>query len=595
MIGSRLRQFRVAQGLTLDELAGSSKVSRGTIHRIELDQVSPRLDTLADLCRALGISLGDFFRMEDAVPGLAEGTSCARNAGGFRKGTQAWLEHMEALVRFSADSLCVLDREGFLVYESEGASRFHADGLEQRRTRPWWTWAHPDEREALQANFKALLQGEEPRCLLQYRILHRDGSWHWVRTAFSRQLDQPLIHGVIASTQDVTLLKRIEEGFHLAQKGESLATAVGGLTHTFSNVLMAVQANLQLAQDKVLAGKGTPAEHLRAAQEALQRATHLLNRMRDYVGNPTLPLRPVDLNASIQALAPGLREMGGEGHTFHFELGETIPPLKADPNLLARLLVDLIANACDALGEGVGRITLRTTLTHITETEILSEAWIGHSLPAPGDYVMLEVRDSGCGIAPENLPRVFDPFFTTKFMGRGMGLPTVLGTVQTHRGALRVISEPGQGTCIRVYLPPATAMPSGPAVPATGAACTTRQRAILIAEDDGVLRECIRTMLEAIGYREVLEAENGAEALHLYQEHAERVGLVVLDLDMPVMDGAEAFTHLRKLNPALNILFSTGAWDRDPRLTTRVAQGPTGILHKPYRMEQLKAALATFG
>lgn len=191
--------------------------------------------------------------------------------------------------------------------------------------------------------------------------------------------------------------------------------------------------------------------------------------------------------------------------------------------------------------------------------------------------------------------QLIDPFFTTKFMGRGMGLPTVLGAVQTHRGALRVISEPGKGTCIRVYLPPATAMPSGPAVPATGAARAKHQRTILIAEDDGVLRECIRAMLEAMGYRDVLEAENGAEALHLYQEHAERVGLVVLDLDMPVMDGAEAFTHLRKLNPALNILFSTGAWDRDPRLTTRVAQGPTGILHKPYRMEQLKAALATFG
>jgi len=109
-----------------------------------------------------------------------------------------------------------------------------------------------------------------------------------------------------------------------------------------------------------------------------------------------------------------------------------------------------------------------------------------------------------------------------------------------------------------------------------------------------MLRECIRTMLEDMGYRDVLEAENGAQALHLYQEHAERVGLVLLDLDMPIMDGAETFTRLRELNPALNILFSTGAWDQDPRLATRVPQGPTGVLHKPYRMEQLKAALATF-
>ncbi len=569
-------------------------VSRGTIHRIELDQVSPRLDTLADLCRALGITLGDFFRMEDAVPSPGNGTPSGQPSEGFRKGAQDWLEHMEALVRFSADSLCVLDREGFLVYESEGASRFHADHLDQRRTRPWWTSAHPEEQAALQADFRALVQGDESRCLLQYRILHRDGSWHWVRTAFSRQLDQPLIQGIIASTQDVTLLKRLEESFHLAQKGESLATAVGGLTHTFSNLLMVIQANLQLAQGKSRTEVAALPEHLQSMQEALQRATHLLNRMRDYVGNPTLPLDSVDLNASIQALAPGLREMGREGHTFHFELGESLPPLKADPNLLARLLADLVANACDALGDGAGRITLRTALVRLTEAEILSEAWIGHSLPAPGDYVMLEVCDTGCGICPEILPRVFDPFFTTKFMGRGMGLPTVLGTVQTHRGALRIVSEPGRGTCVRVLLPPATAVPPASTAPVNGGPAKHSRNAILVAEDDGVLRECIRAMLEGMGYGEVLEAENGAQALHLYQEHADRIGLVLLDLDMPIMDGAEAFTRLRSLNPALAILFSTGAWDRDPRLTARVAQGPTGILHKPYRMEQLKAALAAF-
>lgn len=595
MIGSRLRQFRLAQGLTLDELAESSKVSRGTIHRIEVSQVSPRLDTLADLCRALGISLGDFFRMEDAVPGPGENPSSSKHVEGFHKGTRDWLEHMEALVRFSADSLCVLDREGFLVYESEGASRFHAESLEQRRSRPWWTWAHAEEQGMLQTHFLNLLQGSESRCLVQYRILHQDGSWHWVRTAFSRQLDQPLIHGVIASTQDVTLLKRIEEGFYLAQKWESLATAVGGLTHTFSNLLMVVQANLQLAEAKAQTEQGPLSGHLQAMQEPLQRATHLLNRMRDYVGNPTLPLGSVDLNASIQALIPGLREMSREGHTFHFELGEPLPPLKADPHLLARLLVDLVANACDALGEGTGKITLRTTLAHLTESEILSTAWVGNNLPAPGDHVLLEVRDSGCGIAPEILPRIFDPFFTTKFMGRGMGLPTVLGTVRTHGGGLKVISCPGQGTCVQVFLAPATAAPSASTTATAGTPATKRRRAILIAEDDAVLRECIRAMLEGMGHHEVLEAENGAQALRLYQEHAERVGLVLLDLDMPIMDGAEAFTRLRKLDPALNILFSTGAWERDPRLATRVAQGPTGILHKPYRMEQLKAALATFG
>ena len=118
--------------------------------------------------------------------------------------------------------------------------------------------------------------------------------------------------------------------------------------------------------------------------------------------------------------------------------------------------------------------------------------------------------------------------------------------------------------------------------------------AILVAEDDEVLRGCIRVMLETLGHREILEAENGAQALRLIQDHVGRVGLVLLDLDMPVMGGVETYGKLRELDPSLKVIFSTGAWEHDPRLRTKISAGTTCVLHKPYRLEELRAALATF-
>lgn len=588
MIGSRLRQFRQAKGLTLDELAEASRVSRGTIHRIELNQVSPRLDTLMDLCTALGTDLGEFFQLDYKAAGDANSTENVKKDSGFRLGARTWLEHVEALIHLSADSLSVLDSKGMVVYESDSALHFFAAPPDERRARPWWTSAHPDDQARLKGEFEAFLETGENGTLSLCRMAHRDGTWHWVRTALSRQLDHPLLHGIIASTQDVTLVKKVEEDLQRSQKNECLSLALGGVTHTFSNLLMGLQAHLEFALGKE-AANSTAAVHLTAMQNAMQAATQLLSQMRDYAGNPLLVLESLDLNALIRSLEPTFVERSKGDLAFHFELADDIPAIKADRRLIERLLVDLVVNACDAHAGRPGAIIIRTAHAARESAHPCDRPWVEGGPEGLEEAVLLEVRDSGCGMSPELLAKIFDPFFSTKFKGLGMGLSTVRGIVRSHRAALRVDSEPNYGSRFQVFLP--LDPYQQPLLPDREYPKNSAAEAILIAEDDDLLRGCIRGMLEFLGHREIIEATNGEQALHLFQAHRKQIRLVVLDLDMPIMGGIEAFTKLRSLDPALKVLFSTGAWEHDPSFATRLSEGSTGVLRKPYRIEELRTAL----
>ena len=593
MIGSKLRHLRLNKGMTLDDLAKSSGVSRGNIHRIELDQISPRMDTLRDLCEALDTSLSTFFQPQDAP--IAEAVPGAPlRALGFRGGSLAWLEHAEALIRYSADSLSVLDHEGFVIYESDPALRFHAASPEARRTQPWWAAAHPEEQAGLKASFEAFLATGELPAPLQYRVAHRDGIWHWVRTRLSRQVDHPLIQGIIASTQDVTVLKQIEESAQGRRQYDSLATALGGVTHTFSNLLMGIQATND-AIIKNAALDAFSAQHLEKVQEAIQRASSLLRQMRDFAGNPLLFVEPLEVSKVIRDLAPTLEGLLQPGHRLTFDLDGQIPALEADRKLLEQVLIALVTNADDSLEAPEGSVTVRTFRGRPQDVQGGDGVWVEPAQRDAGDSLILEVEDTGTGIEPETLQKICDPFFTTRFQGRGMGLPSVLGIVRAHGGGLRILTRQGEGSRFQVFLPlpvrqPEAAVPARPAQ----AAVPGQPKGILLAEDDAFLRESIREMLEALGYQRIFEASDGQEAIAQYQAHAQDIGLVLLDVDMPSMGGIETYGKLRELNASLKIVFSTGAWEQNPELVRHTAHGITGILSKPFQQHELNALMSFY-
>lgn len=252
--------------------------------------------------------------------------------------------------------------------------------------------------------------------------------------------------------------------------------------------------------------------------------------------------------------------------------------------------MNLITNASDAIGDHPGVISVSTGLVH-ADAAYLSSASMNDDLPE-GDYVYLRVADTGIGMDPATAARIFDPFFTTKFTGRGLGLAAVLGIVRSHRGAIKLSTKPGGGTTFEVLFP--TAGPPAPvAPPATQSTPASPGGTILVVDDDETVRNVAQRVLQQSGYT-VLTAADGHEAIQTYRQQP-GIHLVVLDMTMPHMDGKETFRELRRFDPNVRVVLTSGYSEQDA--TERFAgKGLAGFIQKPYRpsdiLHKIRAALA---
>jgi CheY-like chemotaxis protein len=261
--------------------------------------------------------------------------------------------------------------------------------------------------------------------------------------------------------------------------------------------------------------------------------------------------------------------------------------VEADASQLRQVILNLITNASEAIGELPGAITVATGLIQV-DRAYLAETWIGADLQE-GSYVCLEVTDTGCGMDRETLGRIFDPFFTTKFAGRGLGLAAVLGIIRGHRGAIRVASEPCRGTSFQVLLPaselPAEKVPDV----STGYFGWQGRGAALLVDDEELVRNVSRRLLERLGFR-VLSAGDGREALEVLKAHTVEITCAVVDLTMPRLDGAETVRAMRAVKPDLRVLLSSGYEAQE--LGARFASDRfTGFLQKPYELADFAARL----
>lgn len=218
MLSSTLRTLRRSRSLTLDQLAEKSGVNRGTIHRIETDEVSPRIDTLEAICRALGVQVGTLFHSDPGageagrpdLPCRAGAPGGAQDPPGIRQGLMEWFEHLEAIIHESMDLLAVLDMEGYILYESWSTIKMLGTPRGHRACRPWWDWVHGEDRERVMAHFRAVCRSRTQPPALDYRVKHRNGGWRWVRSVFSNQLNHPMIRGILVNSIDITQPKELE-------------------------------------------------------------------------------------------------------------------------------------------------------------------------------------------------------------------------------------------------------------------------------------------------------------------------------------------------------------------------------------------------
>jgi len=272
---------------------------------------------------------------------------------------------------------------------------------------------------------------------------------------------------------------------------------------------------------------------------------------------------------------------------LELDLPRDLPAVEGDATQIRQVVMNLITNASEALGDDEGVVRLRAG-TLMADDALLARCTLNPGLPA-GEYVFVEVTDSGCGMDPETQQRIFEPFFTTKFTGRGLGLAAVLGIVRSHGGTLRIDSEPGRGSRFCVLLPvtdrPVTASEDDLTPPEDVSAAT-----ILVVDDQESVLQAVASILESAGHR-VLTAGGGAEAVEVFQRRGDDVDLVLLDLAMPLMDGEETFHVLRALKPDVRVLLTSGYVEQDA-LARLGSDGPVGIVHKPYQPARLMHEVA---
>jgi len=388
---------------------------------------------------------------------------------------------------------------------------------------------------------------------------------------------------------DITLKKKQEETnrrleaqmLHV-QKLESLGVLAGGIAHDFNNILMAVLGNADLALAR-LAPESPARDNLQNIEQAARRAADLARQMLAYSGKGRFVIESLNLTAVVEEMTHMLEVSISKKAVMRFNFSPGLPSIEADATQIRQVLMNLVINASEAIGEQSGVIAINTGAMDC-DSAYLSETWIDDRLPE-GLYVYVEVADTGCGIEKEQIRKIFDPFFTTKFTGRGLGMAAVLGIVRGHKGAIKVYSEPGKGTIFKLLLPAsqraanrhASSQSAGPAWRGTGT--------VLLVDDEETLRALGKDMLQELGFT-VLTAADGREALEIYRQNRDAIRCVILDLTMPHLDGEQAFRELRRIKPDVRVLMSSGYNEQE--VTQKfVGKGLAGFLQKPYNLSEI--------
>jgi two-component system, cell cycle sensor histidine kinase and response regulator CckA len=400
--------------------------------------------------------------------------------------------------------------------------------------------------------------------------------------------------GLLASSLGALLTRQMAEEERLkldarvqhAQKLESLGVLAGGIAHDFNNLLVGILGHSDLALMDL--PEDSPVRNdIESIKSAARRASELTNQMLAYSGRGRFVAGLHDINRIIREMAHLLEVSVSKKTELKLTFGENLPDIKADASQVRQVVMNLVTNAAEAIGDSrKGVVSVRTALRSVAGNEVRSV--VPGEMLSRGYYVILEVVDTGCGIAEDSRQRLFEPFFTTKFAGRGLGLAAVQGIVRGHRGAIDVASERGSGSTFRVYLPCVPGRAPADSEGRTtdgGSALDNVKGTVLVVDDEENMRHVAELLLSRRGFS-VLSAGNGRHGLEVFQRHAEDISLVVLDMTMPEMDGPETYKAIREIDPDVPIVLTSGYDEDDAR--RRFGDGKlAGFIQKPFQVEAM--------
>jgi PAS domain S-box-containing protein len=440
-------------------------------------------------------------------------------------------------------------------------------------------WIDPKQREAMYAEITR--KGESNG--LETRLRRKDGKVVVMRIS-SRRVELGEQTLVLTGGQDITEQRGLEQQVLHSQKLESLGVLAGGIAHDFNNLLTGILGNADLALAD-LSPVSPARESLEAIGTGARRAAELCRQLLAYSGKGRFQVQPLDLMELVQEMGHLLSVSISKKVVLKYHFAKDLPAIEADATQMRQTIMNLIVNASEAIGDRSGVISVTTGLAHC-ESEYLKTCFAADGVPA-GDFVYVEIADTGHGMDRATLDRIFDPFFTTKFTGRGLGLAAVLGIVRGHKGAIKVYSEVGRGTTFRLLFPAAEAQAREAASSTAGVRAWKGHGQILIVDDEESVRNLTRRMLERAGFF-VLAAEDGRHALEMFKRVKAEVALVILDLTMPHLDGEACFRELRLIRPEVKVILSSGYNEQDV-VNLFAGKGLAGFIQKPYSHDELLA------
>jgi PAS domain S-box-containing protein len=409
----------------------------------------------------------------------------------------------------------------------------------------------------------------------------KDNRWYYV-------VNSPIYNedGTIykqAMIQDITDRKLLEQQFHQAQKLESLGVLAGGIAHDFNNILSVILGYCFLAKERLESEMNSPEPFLQHIETAANRAADLCRQMLSYAGRNPLVQTRVSLWLLVDEVVRMLQASISKNVTIRCDMQQSLPEIKGDTGQIQQIIMNLIINAAEAIGDKNGTIVVRLTQMQVGADAAEIDLF-GAAIPA-GGYVRLEVSDTGCGMDEETQKKIFEPFFTTKFTGRGLGMSAILGIIKAHSGMLQLTSRPGAGTTFKVYFPwlePAGHAVTAPPVPVPPVKASGT---ILLVDDEQVLRNMGVDLFETLGFS-VVTARHGGEALEIYRERGSEIDVILLDMIMPIMGGIETYHNLRSISSDIPIVICSG-YGEETVSDTIENDVHAGFVHKPYKPIEL--------
>ncbi|MCC7479388.1 PAS domain S-box protein [bacterium] len=500
-------------------------------------------------------------------------------------------ERYREFVEGTTDIIIQIDQFGRLSFVNSTASSLGGGNEGQFIGKRAIRFIHPDDRARVQDLLLEAIHNQDQSVTFECRIADQDGGIHDILWTANLHYDQRVwFTGANLIGHDITRQKQMQEQILQRQKEESIVTLAGGIAHDFNNILLGVLGSASLLRMNI-SEEDPNYELCEVISTSANQMADLTQKLLAYARGGRYQTKAVDMNRLVGDSLTMLRSTIPPQVTVHTELRDNIWPVEGDPGQLNQVLLNLCINACEAMGEKGGNLTLKTFNQHLAET---FHAPSRMDIP-PGDYVHAIVTDTGHGIPEQTLRRIFEPFFSTKFQGRGLGLAASVGIVANHGGCLWAESVVGQGTRFHVMLP-RSARELTQAENDLPRFISGRET-ILVVDDEDIVRNTARVMLERNGYK-VLLAADGPEGLDVYRRNQARIDLVIMDIQMPRMSGAEMYARLFEFDPEARVIVSSGydeAFFNSGPGTAQLggyslSDLPTeNFLQKPYRANELVA------